>query len=174
MGFKISNIKFYIQFQVLPIFGRSPSLENGTLPNQHNNSILMAFSSFYVGVLEQALLSHYDTGLNKSKVVKYPSIYWMKKHGTVPLYFMDSRSKKVNNLNINTSFNFSIYYDYCNWKGIEPLSVDWLEYIIGFTEARGCWVKPWNKDSLEFSCSPSGNRKDVEHLQVLVVGSARY
>lgn len=25
-----------------------------------------------------------------------------------------------------------------------------------------------NKDSLEFSCSPSGNRKDVEYLQVLV------
>ena len=122
----------------------------------------MAFSSFYVGVLEQALLSHYDTGLNKSKVVKYPSIYWMKKHGTVPLYFMDSRSKKVNNLNINTSFNFSIYYDYCNWKGIEPLSVDWLEYIIGFSEAQGCWVKRWNKDSFDFCM------KDVEYLQVLL------
>ena len=120
------------------------------MPNQHNNSILMAFSSFYVGILEQALLSHYNTGLNKSKVVKFPSIHWMKKHGTVPLYFMESHSKKLKNLNVNTSNNldFSIYYDYCNWKGIEPLSVDWLEYILGFTEAR---VKRWNKDSLEFS-----------------------
>lgn len=76
---------------------------------------------------------------------------------------MESRSNKVNNLNLNTSFDFSIYYDYCNWKGIEPLSVDWLEYIIGFSG-----VKRWNKDSLEFSCSPKGNRKDVEYLQVLV------
>jgi hypothetical protein len=109
------------------------------MPNQHNNSILMAFSSFYVGILEQALLSHYNTGLNKSKVVKFPSIHWMKKHGTVPLYLMESQSKKRNNLNVNTSNNldFSIYYDYCNWKGIEPLSIDWLEYILGFTEARG-------------------------------------
>ena len=31
--------------------------ENGTMPNQHNNSILMAFSSFYIGILVQALLS---------------------------------------------------------------------------------------------------------------------
>lgn len=72
---------------------------------------------------------------------------------------MDSRSKKVNHLNTNTSFDFSsgaANYDYCNWKGIEPLSVDWLEYIIGFSEARGCWVKRWNKDTLEFSCPPSG------------------
>lgn len=82
--------------------------------------------------------------------------------------------------------DFSIYYDYCNWKGIEPLSVDWLEYILGFAEARGLrpgearlgvalWplflffykkkkgkcasrdgVKRWNKDSLEFSYRPRG------------------
>jgi len=157
----IQNFKYQVLHSV-PSFTDIWKNEKGTLPNQHNNSILMAFSSFYVGVLEQALLSHYNTGLNKSKVVKYPSIYWMKKHGTVSLYFMESRSKKVNNLNINTCFDFSIYYDYCNWKGIEPLSVDWLEYIIGFSEARGCWVKRWNKHSLEFSM------KDVEYLQVLV------
>ena len=30
------------------------------------------------------------------------------------------------------------------------------------------WVKRWNKDTLEFSCSPKGNRKDIEYLQVLV------
>jgi hypothetical protein len=47
-------------------------------------------------------------------------------------------------------------------KGIEPLSVDWLEYIIGFSEARGCWVKRWNKDSFDFCM------KDVEYLQVLL------
>lgn len=159
----IQNIKYQVVHSV-PSYTDIWYTENGTLPNQHNNAILMAFSSFYVGILEQALLSNYNTGLNKSKVVKYPSIYWMKKHGTVLLYFMDSRSKTVNNLNLNTNnkFDFSIYYDYCNWKGIEPLSVDWLEYIIGFCEARGCWVKRWNKDALEFSM------KDVEYLQVLV------
>lgn len=40
---------------------------------------------------------------------------------------MEAHSKIVTNLNVNTSknfFSFSIYYDYCNWKGIEPLSVD--------------------------------------------------
>ena len=87
---KIFNIEFYTQFQSYTDIWCN---ENGTMPNQHNNSILMAFSSFYVGILEQALLSHYNTGLNKSKVVKFPSIHWMKKQGTVPLYFLESHSK---------------------------------------------------------------------------------
>ena len=101
--------------------------------------ILQAFSEFKVGIYEQALLEYYKPGLN-SNYITYSKV--------TSSYFDLSHVSNIINCVDSSAFDFSLYFDYCKVKGIEPVDQSWLEWFVGFCERRSSYQSFGHTNSL--------------------------
>ena len=111
--------------------------------------ILQAFSEFKIGIYEQALLEYYKPGLNTNYITQFHFFNWEPGYskGTSSYFDMSHVPNIMNSVN-STTFDFSLYFDYCKVKGIEPVDQSWLEWFVGFCERRSSYQSFGHTNSL--------------------------
>ena len=63
-------------------------------------------------------------------------------------YFDLSHVSNIINCVDSSAFDFSLYFDYCKVKGIEPVDQSWLEWFVGFCERRSSYQSFSHTNSL--------------------------